>query len=447
MAVALCSLAGVACSFDASEEGAAQEAAHTEGRPTYAQYPWLWADDTEEEFKSVQPRPARGSIEYLPTDHPMAKRLQLWVDRMDAALRQKLPDAMRGTPKPRVILRKSDDTNAWVTRIPVAWNVKARATRPAPADGEAPAASPAPLFLIENNGNISPPGSMGVLWRAHDAEALRQFVKFHNDGFSKCRLSLEEDTVVFGEGCSASGAFESDQAEAVGLYTMSKWVTVTTGFVAQMGSEERVLATIAHELGHYYRAHGAQPVDLLNYFYSIHDADNAGRKPAPDPRYLPQTMAAREKMRFFPVDWSDENRLIVEQRLGFYTDEQEADEIELELLARVGIDPKLGPDAMLNLQRVVESQATHEDGIVDPTAGDTKHAECAALRAKGFKDDSGEWVTVPIGDLSNPHHSFCFRVFNMVHELEAHDYRVAASRPSPSGPSWDELVAALTAAP
>jgi hypothetical protein len=132
----------LACSLAGDDTGS-QEAAHTEGQPTYAQYKWLWASDTEEEFKA---NATSGSFwdtpEFLPLDHPMAQRLQFWLDQMDANLRAKVPDAMKNTPRPRIILRKNSDPNAWVTFMPVAFDVKTRLTRPASATPPTPPAEP-----------------------------------------------------------------------------------------------------------------------------------------------------------------------------------------------------------------------------------------------------------------------------------------------------------------
>lgn len=122
----------LACSI-AGDDASSHESDHTEGRPTYAQYKWLWADETEEDFKKNAAAESDWSRpEFLPIDHPMAKRLQFWIDQMDAALRAKVRGALENTPKPQIILRKESDPNAWVTFMPISWDVGARVTRPKP---------------------------------------------------------------------------------------------------------------------------------------------------------------------------------------------------------------------------------------------------------------------------------------------------------------------------
>ena len=63
-----------------------------------------------------------GPAEFLPLDHPMAQRLQLWTDRLDKDLRTRYPEKLKGTPHPKIIIRKSAEVNAWVSALPGAGN-------------------------------------------------------------------------------------------------------------------------------------------------------------------------------------------------------------------------------------------------------------------------------------------------------------------------------------
>jgi hypothetical protein len=109
--VALGLLAGlsvVACSVLSEDDADTQEANHTEGDPTFAQHEWLWADETEEEFRKNAVENASswmGPADFLPLDHPMTVRLQYWIDRMDDVLRTQYPGKLKATPKPKLIVR------------------------------------------------------------------------------------------------------------------------------------------------------------------------------------------------------------------------------------------------------------------------------------------------------------------------------------------------------
>lgn len=445
----------IACAVLGGDDVGTQEAEHREGDPTFSQYPWLWADDTEEEFKAVQDSDSMWMRpEYLPSDHPMTQRLQFWVDAMDAALRKRAPESLRATPKPRVILKKDSDPNAWVSPMPVVWDVPSElaidppAAPPAPdADasaepGDAGAAPPPPPepdsttpLLIGANGIVSSLEG-GHVERAHDATSIEQMLKYTNGGFSKCRLALQRDRIVFGKGCIGDESPYAKKSKSFAFRATSKWVTVTTGLLTSMLDEDRIVAVLAHELGHYYRTHLFMPTDVVNYFYDLQRTTTD--KPGPDPRFLEQTLKVRDKLRerrgWFGPDFKEENAFMQEQRVGFYTDEQEADEMSLEVLALLGIPPTVGPDSQLLLHKIVEDLGGGGD------TGILNWQQCSMLRDRAWKDDDGKLVSVPVGDLGDAHHSFCFRTFNMARELEAHRYKVSAERLRPPGDPWGAVL-------
>lgn len=51
--------------------------------------------------------------------------------------------------------------------------------------------------------------------------------------------------------------------------------------------------------------------------------------------------------------------------------------------------------------------------------------ECHDLAKTGFRDGERE-VHVALGTLDNPHHAFCYRLFNLQRERKAHTYQVEA---------------------
>lgn len=447
----------LACSIT-GDDASSQEADHTAGEPTFAQHPWLWADETEDEFRAnaaaeaADPGNWMEPAEFLPLDHPMTQRLQVWTDRLDDDLRARHPDAMKATPKPKIIIRKSPEVNAWVSAIPVAWNVRTRvageddagvaadADTDASIEGGAPP-PPAPMtaseLYVERSGAVWSAWGGAVFERPHDAEKVASFVRFHNENFSKCRLEANSDEIVFSESCAApNGGLTSRRGEKLAYYATATYVTFTTGFIMRMLTEDRVVATLAHELGHFYRSHANMPTDVVNYFYSL-DAAHA-HKPTPDPRTIEQTARVRAKIRNYEVDYTEENALMKERNLGFYTTEQEADEIALELLANIGVPPNVAIDMMLELLK-----STTESELL-AGADAIPWAECVMLRDRGFRDADGKLVTVPVGDPINAHHNGCFRVFNMMRELSAHRYQLGPRQPI-VGEEWSTLIARLAA--
>jgi hypothetical protein len=241
---------------------------------------------------------------------------------------------------------------------------------------------------------------------------------------------------VFGDGCTRN-AYGADRGDRFAYYATAKFITFTSGYIMQLLDEDRIVSTLAHELGHYYRSHANMPTDVVNYFYSLDGAH--AHKPPPDPRYLEHTTKAREKLHgsSWYSDWTEENALMAARNLGFYTIEQEADEIALELMSKVGVPPGVAIDKVLNMLKASGEYGGEGEGAIGWT-------ECAMLREHGWKDAEGKPVSVPVGDPSNAHHNLCFRAFNMSREIAAHRYAVA-ERPTPPGEPWSRLLTRLAA--
>jgi hypothetical protein len=450
----------LACSLT-GDDAASQEADHTAGEPTFSQNAWLWADETPEEFRAnavaeaADPNNWMGPADFLPLDHPMAQRLQLWTDRLDADLRARYAEKLKGTPHPKIIIRKSAEVNAWVGAIPVAWNLKTRVAGEddagvmpdadvdaADIDGGADAAvgppppqMPASELYVERTGAVWTAWGGQVFYRPHDAEKVASFVRFHNENFSKCRLESNGEEIVFSELCAPPpGGLTNRRGEKLAYFATATYVTFTTGFIMRMLTEDRVVATLAHELGHFYRSHANMPTDVVNYFYSLETPH--AHTPTPDPRTIEQTAKVREKIRNGEWDYTAENALMKERNLGFYTTEQEADELALELLANIGVPPNVAIDMILELLKM-----TTDSGALEGTDA-IRWAECVMLRDQGFRDADGKLVSVPVGDPIYAHHNGCFRVFNMMRELQAHRYQLGTRAPI-EGESWSALITQL----
>lgn len=120
--------------------------------------------------------------------------------------------------------------------------------------------------------------------------------------------------------------------------------------------------------------------------------------------------------------------------LGYYTTEQEADELALEWTHALGLRPQAGVEAVLALSRAKTSPA------------EIRRAEsCEFLYQNQWRDKAGRLVMVPIGSLRNAHHDNCFRAFNMDREIKAHRLHLSARklRPQPSGRAWADLQRSL----
>lgn len=130
-------------------------------------------------------------------------------------------------------------------------------------------------------------------------------------------------------------------------------------------------------------------------------------------------------------------RRVRDNHIGLYTTEQEADNLALALSVKLGLSPAQVMDGWLDFM----------NGIVEAVPEDMRasyaqaNATCRAQLAEGFTtvDASGARVPlfVPIGDLNEPHHSDCYRLFNFWREQQLRAYRVA--EPLAFEPGWDAL--------
>ena len=132
------------------------------------------------------------------------------------------------------------------------------------------------------------------------------------------------------------------------------------------------------------------------------------------------------------------NDELLKANVNYYSTEQEADELSAEWLSRLGIDPASMITAMLEFLKLDEK--TH------PLAhGEFQAARCEALYKNQWRDENGNPVFVPVANWNDPHHSSCFRAFNISREIDIHGLsnHGANTRPTPVGAVWDEIKKAI----
>ncbi len=117
-------------------------------------------------------------------------------------------------------------------------------------------------------------------------------------------------------------------------------------------------------------------------------------------------------------------------RLGLYTAEQEADEISLELITRLGLPAKDAITGYIFLSRSTESERPKNVSI----PGKLNAAQCEAALNKGFPE------FIPIADYSDSHHSSCFRAYNLWRETKAHEGDMSKITPQQSEPKLDSAL-------
>jgi len=126
-----------------------------------------------------------------------------------------------------------------------------------------------------------------------------------------------------------------------------------------------------------------------------------------------------------------------QSRLGYYTFEQEADELGMEWMMDIG-------HASHHALEVEFLYANMHDEI-DLTIGvdlyplTTPASECRDLYNDDWVDELGNEVFIPIADYQDAHHSSCYRAYNLSREIAIHGYQEIDGRYNEQRNSWSEL--------
>lgn len=259
---------------------------HNNNEPTRGVEPWMWAAVTDAQYKShMAPLVGVEASDILPADHALTRRVQMWIDLIDAKLRAEHGDEMARTPKPRAKVVKDGSTNAFVAPVPVCYklNLKVR-------NGSANAANTADIVYLDNkNGEMSEwPTDLKCLAGTNTVATLKRFAQnfnAHSNGVCSLTVSGNADNaakLIPSEGCARNDDIANIvAARAVAIMQTANHVTVFTGLFAAM-SEPEFVAVLAHELGHYYRSHATGTESLYDFFYEIPVNGNVAARPVAD---------------------------------------------------------------------------------------------------------------------------------------------------------------------
>lgn len=526
-------LAACASKGDPTGEGVSD---HTVGEPVTLNNLHVWAEVSDADFGKGMSSPGGGATSIAPRNNPATVRIDQWLDRYHSLVGDVLREHGQTltAPKPSAALVKEYGPNAWVSSAiacPSGWTLR-------PVGGFGGGSEPNLLLTSDYAYGLDVSSQCVSPQNWTDKGA---FASFWNSQSSACRLSLDTttDTLgVSGGGCSIYG-----RTAPLATYATSSTIAVTLDAIT-WGDELRVADTLAHELGHYYRAHSNPTVvKEIGFFYR--DDPNGPDRPVPAAesatyeqivnqlRGLATPIRIKPKTRFnkrlagalfnlkslcpnatlsdttmrqlmsgqvtsqntsaylafenvmatclagvsmasvgnqldtvlrqsriylqvsqtaatvndafvdlsSQLDVVDRNEAALVAKMstgtfGWYTEEQEADEIGLELAARAGIDPNTV--IQNNVRTYEQLDALYKNAGVD--RGDEVTMEtCKKWLAAGFTEKAADGtkqpIRVPIGSLSDNHHDGCYRIYNMWRESKRHQYVVAPPLPALS-PSW-----------
>lgn len=541
------------------------EADHTAGEYIHENSVYAWAEPDFEEFEELKNAQSWDRRARLADDHPAVLRLQAWVDRFDAVIRAHVAEQGQEllAPRPTAIVYQDATVNAWVSWFPACLGDVGTEAAFEGGDGGAPG-SGSPNRIDREKVELFgayPKCLTPRNWPALGAE----LASWWNASEPACRLTSREGTErpsfsIGGEGCDTQ-ALGTTPRQGV-MWSTGSGIHATTAIIGKL-SEKAFATVVAHELGHYYRAHGSSAYSAKYDFWYQRDVHEPKRPVAAEDAkklasHVKTLMSARSTMAVAsqklsprttgwlvsysfrnalgaspgcedalallkdggfsgPLSYGgnlteeqqakylafedalaacgskvalvdanrqsfvsgvmaifsaekeddfarsatlgellervettarryDEEDVAVREQLsknhiGWYTTEQEADELAMELAVKVGITPREVLEAWLESMIMFEESYPSYGESDGTTIG---ASACKTLFENDFvttkEDGTKELAYVPLGSLGDTHHAWCYRLFNLWREQDAHRYE-AGKAPEELSPSWEEIQA------
>ncbi len=542
------------CAVEDADTSESNEAAHTEGEYVHvANGPFSWADV---DYEALRPFTSYDLASALGPGDKLTARMQAWANRIDKIVRERVERAAKTklvAPKPIVkILPAKNEFNAWSRAVPVCLGVPF-----------GPAAESTAAFMLlgaEEHVLLSKKALPTCPTLKSPWPAVPELAKAWAAAGGFCDLELTGDR--FKSRCEAGSS-----AANTAVFATTPFIHITTDLLGKLDEREAVLV-LAHELGHYYRAH-TSPLSKPKYgFWYEQDPTQPGRpvpserareidthyrnvfaaplnQRIPNAQYHPRLRAlvsqiattllahtedtfvcnaARSKVGAWTTAFTKmppegpsqqakdgylafeaelvscaknlkivagttadassltklevdtafklsgfkeisteatleaalktattaaqkmddaETEMLAELRkgkIGLYTDEQEADDMAIDLVTKLGMQPNDAFESWLAFMSAAEKVGV----LTSDQTGELGAARCKELLAAGFtapgeNKDTRVPVQMTLGKLEDPHHGNCYRLYNMWRENRAHAYAVVGAFSPPPGPPWAEL--------
>ncbi|MCX6109824.1 MAG: hypothetical protein NTZ90_09520 [Proteobacteria bacterium] len=404
-----------------ASDDAGSELQHTPGKTVFAgrypQFP-VWSEVADKDLGK------ESNLTISDTDldtvkMPQVVQFQSQIDKLHAAI---VKSTGQNIPRPKLIVRGSTkDPNAFVLSVPYCL----------PIEFKWDDALPQVRVLWPTRGTTTPINPQRM------DESLCRPVGKLTDNEASALISevfgFDSNCVTTTGGASGTQASRLDKKcltaalatnenaliKMVGGGTLVvipstlNWIFMTPAMLRM--PEDQALALVFHELAHYYRAHMTFGRGY-DYFYLLDAERNESKAPTPLDRSHPLYKLGLElKGVMYGGALTPEQLALLKQakegRLGFYTTEQEADELALEYLKTMGKKPASLADALLAV-------LSGDDRTPYPYPEELmpRYKACADQRAKGFPQFVG------VGYYDDPHHSLCYRIYNIEREIKAHGY-------------------------
>ncbi|WP_176736716.1 M48 family metalloprotease [Oligoflexus tunisiensis] len=257
---------------------------HTPDEPTRGRDAWMWVETPDPDYFSFHQLIAgEEPIDYLSDSNPMTKRLQLWLDGIDAYLRKSHPNDLANVPKPLVKIIENSEPQAFASPMPVCYQIEVNFA----ADTMPPPLNAVDTVYMDSDGKFYPwDSSYPCVEGTSPEETLRPLVKYLTSKSPACKLTLSGDGTNVALGVNRTCERDPEltdvlQAKKLVISQTSNKITVHTGIIKEM-TEPTLVAVLAHELGHYYRSHITAHSSEYDFFYTM-DRHNSDRRPIAEP--------------------------------------------------------------------------------------------------------------------------------------------------------------------
>ncbi len=252
----------------------------TAGQLVAGDSPYYWADIPFEQHRTALAAsfPAVHAMlaDVAPDNDALRLRLQAWADRFDSAMRART----RNTVAPKPVVKVLGSSKAYNAFAGATYASVGAALGPAETES-VPGVWPA----LQNNGTSN---GFGLVLKEiplgyarprtwNRLGSLTQVWNLNNSAGQGCTLTPSGARLIASGANCPSGALRSDD---VVLQATSPFLLVTSDFAADMSDESAIAFTIAHELGHMYRAHQS-PLTVRKYGFWYEQGPSVAKRPLP----------------------------------------------------------------------------------------------------------------------------------------------------------------------
>lgn len=259
---------------------------HVLGEPVRSTDAWQWVDLTSAEYTTIV-APAYGISRddiIAEKDHKLFERANYIVSQIDQNLRKAYPQDLKNVPKPKAMIVKDPEANAFVSSAAVCLDLGVR------LNTNNPARESSTIEVIEINSSglsIAESPQNPCISSKHDSTQINNIIAWFNQSYHECTLKLGSEggkpLLIADQNCLMDPMIKTaSYAKTARISVTNNWITINTGLFAKFPDKEwMVIPTIAHEMGHYYRAHLTASDSEYGFFYMLSHA-SPDSKPKPE---------------------------------------------------------------------------------------------------------------------------------------------------------------------